>query len=101
MSNVRVLRLVSSTGEEIVAEVKQVNDKLILTKPLGLAMVPLEDGGFRPSIFPWAPHVAKAEVTVKEEHVIYSEPANDELKIAYAKATGTIATPPQGLVLPK
>lgn len=116
MSNIRVLKFLS--GEEVVAKVESVvntDDSVpgnlihTLTDPLALYMQQIQDTDekgqvvniMRPSIAPWAVHVEKNTVRIKDEHVLYNEPANDELERTYRTATGGIATPPQGLIVPK
>jgi hypothetical protein len=106
MANVRVLKLI--TGEEIAAIVGPVggltqqadSSKILLEKPVMLAMVPTQEGDLRPTIMPWAQHVEGNKVSIDLNKIIYNEPANEGLVAAYQNATGSIATPPRELALP-
>lgn len=106
MSNVRVLKLV--TGEELAATVRETGgtvevanpDILVLVKPVVLYMVPTETGEPRPTMSRWSHHTLSEEIRIKKDKIVFDEPANDGLSQAYVQATGSIATPPKGLVLP-
>jgi hypothetical protein len=98
MKNLRVFKLI--TGEEIIAEVTEIAEgeyQYNIKNVLMLMMQQDQTGRFGISIVPWGAHTLY-DITINEEHIIYSGEPKKELVELYEKAFSPLALPQKSLI---
>jgi hypothetical protein len=93
--SVKVIKLIS--GEEVVAEVSDVDYTLELTNPVALVM---QQGaqGMGQTLIPWA-HGCKQPVIVKADFVVFQADPSDDLMAAYTQAFSKVQAPRKQLIV--
>ena len=85
---IKITKLI--TGEELISDVTPIGTALILEKPCSLQLVPSRSNPEQPSmaLIPYAMYTDSHKVTVKQEHVIWSEEPLKELYNQYNSIFG-------------
>ena len=89
---IKIIKLIS--GEELIADVTPIDivgNALTLDKPCMLQMVPSRSNPEQPSmaLIPYAVYTDSHKVTVKQEHIIWSEEPLKELYNQYNSIFGS------------
>lgn len=97
---IKILKLVS--GEELIADVKdQSNNDVVLDKPCMLQMIPSRANPEQHAmaLIPYAIHTEYHKVSVKREHIVWSEEPLKELYNQYNSVFGSGIVMSQGSIL--
>lgn len=85
---IKILKLLS--GEELIADVTNTGNSVILDKPCALQLVPSRSNPEQPSmaLIPYAAYTDNHQITVKADHVIWTEEPLKELYNQYNSIFG-------------
>lgn len=88
--SVKIFKLI--TGEEIIAEVMNLNDEVITIKnALAIMLQPTQDG-YSYGFVPWCPLAGEVK-SINRSSIIFDQTPNDDAKGAYASMFSGIITP--------
>jgi len=91
--SIGILKLVS--GDDIIGEMKALENGVSIKDPASLKMFPSEDGGMAMALIPWCPYSDQESFFIKNDHIITPIEAPEELKNEYSDKFGSgIVTPP-------
>ena len=85
--NIKLVKL--STGEEIICEYKEENDKVVLENPIMMEVVPTEQGVSVGMTFPWMMVSGKEIFELQKIHIICAIDPVEELANQYNSQFGS------------
>ena len=78
------------TGEDIISDVEEKEDKYILTNPAKIAMVPHnEEGGVGIALIPWLMIFSSHTQEISKNHVLLTDDPDTDLANGYSSQFGS------------
>ena len=85
--NIKLVKL--ATGEEIICEYKEEDDKVILENPVMMEVVPTEEGLSVGMTFPWMMISGKETFELQKTHIICAVDPVEDLANQYSSQFGS------------
>ncbi len=85
--NIKLVKL--ATGEEIICEYKEEENKVILEKPVMMEVVPTEEGLSVGMTFPWMMISGKETFELQKIHIVYAVDPVEDLANQYNSQFGS------------